>query len=159
MRFVFSIFMFGILASCFASRPSLAATATTSFSVSATVQVSCNVSSAPRAFGTYRAVTEQLRAFDFVHCSNATPYTIRYDAGWAPLSADPSRAARRISLGYSFLPDAMSSLNRRQALGAYSASGTVVGSDQVSPRNSEAMGMRYAAPGSYVDTVIVTVIY
>jgi spore coat protein U-like protein len=154
MRSVSSVFVIGFLALCLALKLTLAATTTTSFSVSATVQVSCNVSSTARAFGTYNAVIENLRSFDSVHCSNSTPYNILFSAGQAANSTDLTKATRSTPPGYHFLSDAVPSLNWHQPLGAYKASVTGVGID-----NSKTIGMRYAVPSSYVDTVIVTVIY
>jgi len=159
MKPVSSVFVIVFLASCLAPRPNLAATAPTSFSVSATVQVSCSVSSTARAFGAYNVVTENLRSFDLVHCSNPTPYNIFFSAGRATISTEVTKAARSVSVpsGYDFLPSAMSSLDWHPLLSEYRVSG--VGSGREPLINGETMKMRYVAPGSYVDTVIITVSY
>jgi spore coat protein U-like protein len=161
MRSASSVFAISFLALCLASRPIHAATATTSFSVSATVQVSCSVSSTARAFGTYNAVTENLRSFDLVHCSNPTPYNIFFSAGRATISTEAAKVAPSVSAssGYDFLPSAMSSLDWHQLLSKHRASGIGVGSNREPLINGETMEIRYVAPGSYVDTVIVSVIY
>ncbi len=156
--FIFAICLSGL---CFGSKQALAATATTSFGVSATVQASCRVSSAAREFGTYRAVTEPLMSGDAVHCSYPTAYNVLLSAGRAITSTKASQAGRlgSTSVGFDFLSNALLSLNRPPPLGAYTSGDTGLRLVKGLPVNGGAMRMPYVAPDSYADTVIVTVIY
>ena len=76
-------FALGFLALGLVARPAFAATVTTPFGVSATVQATCLVSATALAFGTYTGVVANSTSTVSVTCTNTTPYNVGLSAGLA----------------------------------------------------------------------------
>jgi spore coat protein U-like protein len=65
------------------SLPASASTATTTFSVSATVQSTCMISASNLAFGNYSGSLINMTTTLSVTCSNSTTYNVGLNAGTA----------------------------------------------------------------------------
>jgi spore coat protein U-like protein len=83
MKFALSAVVLVSMVSGLASRPALAATATTTFGVNATVQATCLVSATAMAFGTYTGAVATSTSAVSVTCTNTTPYNVGLSAGLA----------------------------------------------------------------------------
>lgn len=72
-----------ITAALLVSASAFAATSTTTFGVSATVEAACDVSATPLAFGSFSAFAGQqdVTSTVSVTCSNSTAYDVGLDAG------------------------------------------------------------------------------
>lgn len=164
MRSVLAVFAFGILASGLVLRPAVAAIASASLSVSATVQVSCRASAAAKVFRTYTDAAANATSPVSVACSNSTPYHVSLSAGMASGAAGPIReltGSGAALLGYALSSNPRGIVNRGQAVGADTASGSGSGSGsgQVFPAHGQISAGPYVAAGAYLDTMIVTVTY
>src|SRR5437764_1211679 len=83
MKSALSAAVLGVLTLGVASTSADAATVTTTFGVSATVQATCLVSATALAFGTYTGVVANSTSSVSVTCTNTTPYTVGLSAGLA----------------------------------------------------------------------------
>lgn len=103
IRFTSFAFALCLLALGRVSRPSPAATPTTSFGVTATVQAGCLVSVTASAYWTYPAPLTNAVSAVSVTCTNATPYIVDLRAGLASGATAPNR--RMTGGPFSALPD------------------------------------------------------
>jgi spore coat protein U-like protein len=155
---------FGLLTSLLvvSAAPALAAEATGSFDVSATVGDSCSVSAADLAFGNVdplsATATTATAAID-VTCSNGTSYDVGLDAGGAAGATVTSRAmgdGDSTTLNYALYTDAA----RTNTVGTDTVSGTGNGSAQTQTVYGEIPGSQSGVPtGTYSDTINLTVTY
>jgi spore coat protein U-like protein len=97
--------------SLIASGPSLAAQATTSFQVTASVLSACSVSATALAFGTYNPASgtdDDASSTISVTCTLLTPYTVKLDGGAAGnTAARVMDAGGTTDLGYQLYSDAL----------------------------------------------------
>lgn len=147
------------------SAPVFAATATTNFTVSATVVASCSVTATNLGFGTYTPSTASPNTANStvkVTCTTGTPYTISLDGG----TVSGSVTGRNMSDGASHLLS--------YALYTTSSYGTIWGDGSGSTGTVGATGNgsaqtqtvygsipagQFVTPASYSDQVGVTVTY
>jgi spore coat protein U-like protein len=156
MRLALSAIVFGFMVLGFIPKPSLAATSSVSFGVSATVQSTCQASTPASAFGGYPVAWSSPVA---VNCTYLTPYNVSLSTALPSsdiqntvdisklllintLRLTPARAARR---GQFATTDAMPRTGNHFAA---SHSGYVV-----------ALGTRPVASGAFADAITVTVTY
>jgi spore coat protein U-like protein len=162
MKSIFTVFALGILASCLALRPALAATKTASFSVTATVQASCLASANTGALGTYTSVGANATSLVSVACDNATPYNVDLSAR---LATDATVTTRMMDgpspamLGNVLLPDSAHSVAAGRTVGTHALAATSNGSTQRLTVNGQTIAAPYVAPGEHAEAVIVTVTY
>jgi spore coat protein U-like protein len=159
---------FGLLTSLLvvSAAPALAAEATGSFDVSATVGDSCSVSAADLAFGNVdplsATATTATAAID-VTCSNGTSYDVGLDAGGAAGATVTSRAmgdGDSNTLNYALYTDAARTNNWGNTVGTDTVSGTGNGSAQTQTVYGEIPGSQSGVPtGTYSDTINLTVTY
>jgi len=82
MKVALSALVLSVLAIALTSAPLDAATASTSFNVSATVQAACAVSASSIAYPTYKGTAAaSAKSTVSVKCSNPTPYSVGQTAG------------------------------------------------------------------------------
>ena len=145
----------GVLA-LLTSIPAAAATATTTFAVTATVQATCSVSATAMAFGTYSTVVAPSTSTVTVTCTNTTPYTVGLSAGLATGATVTNRSmtSGAVLLGYGLFSDAAHSVNF-----ATTASLNGNGASQPITIYGQIPAGEYVTPGSYSDTITVTVTY
>ena len=143
----------------------LASTATTNFSVTATVLAVCNVQATNLAFGSYSATNatpDDASSSVSVTCSNGQPYAIALDAG---AGTGATVAARTMASGANALSYALYTGSARTTIwgdGSLSTS-TVAGSGSGALQAYTVYGRvranQYVAAGRYTDTVTVTITY
>ncbi len=152
----------GCMALALAPGSALAATATTTFAVSATVQATCLVSATPMAFGTYTGAVAASTSTVSVTCTNTTPYNVGLSAGNA---AGATVTTRKMSgpnaavLAYALTSDSAHSVNWGQTVGTDTVAGTGSGSAQALTVYGQVAAGQYVAPGAYADTITATVSY
>jgi spore coat protein U-like protein len=159
MRSAFTVFALGILAPGLALRPSVAATASGSFSVSVTVQVSCQASA--MAVRSYTDAAANATPSVSVTCSKSTPYYVSLSAGMASSATAANRAMT--GSGGALLGHVLSSHPRGivsgQAVGADAIAGSGIGAAQVLANHDQMSAGQYVAAGPNVDTIRVIVTY
>jgi spore coat protein U-like protein len=152
-----ALIMLGIHAS-----PINAATVGTTLAVSATVQATCTVAASPSlAFGTYiPTAASTANTTISVTCTNGTPYDIGLDKG-ANGSSVTARQMKNgtATLNYSLTRDSAGTLNFGQTVGTDTVHGTATGVAIATTVYGQIASGQYAIPGSYTDTVNVTVTY
>jgi spore coat protein U-like protein len=162
MKSIFTVFALGILASCLALMPALAATKTASFSVTATVQASCLASANTGALGTYTSVGAKATSLVSVTCDNATPYNVDLSTRLATDAMVTTRMMTGSSpaiLGNVQLPDSAHSVSAGRTAGTRALASTSNGSAQRLTVNGQTISAPYVVPGAHAEAVIVTVTY
>lgn len=160
VRFPSPVFALAILAPALAIGSIHAATASASFSVSATVQASCLAAVTARALRTYNAAADAASAV-LVACSNSAPYSVSVDSG--PVH-DAALALRSMpGAGFALLGNALGSNLTGIANGRQTRNYDPTGFGNSSALELAIHGRIPAAqctvPGTYPDTMIVVVAY
>jgi spore coat protein U-like protein len=140
----------------------IAATATTTFAVTATVQATCLVSATAMAFGTYTGVTATSSSTVSVTCTNTTPYNLGLSAGLATGATVSTRSMTgpgAALLGYALFSDSGRTVNWGQTIGTDTVTGTGNGSAQALTVYGQVAAAQYLAPGAYTDTITATITY
>ncbi|MDD5365667.1 MAG: spore coat U domain-containing protein [Gallionellaceae bacterium] len=143
--------------------PALAATATATLSVTATVAATCSVATTPVAFGTIvSSTTNASTGTVTVTCTNGTGYTIALGDG---LYYSSGRRMRSSASTYEYLPYELYQEVGHSTLWGDGSHGTVMGSLTGSgvAQPYTVYGLipidQYPKADSYADTVQVTVTY
>jgi spore coat protein U-like protein len=148
----------------FCSNVASAATATATFSVSATVVKACVISATPLSFGTYDPTTASPvdgTTTVTVTCTNGTSYNVGLNAGTSAGATVTSRKMTQGSntLNYALYQDAARTTNWGNTVGTDTVSGTA----SVSPANLTIYGRVAPAQnvpvGTFSDTITATVTY
>lgn len=142
-----------------------AATATGQFNVTLTLQASCQVTSTSNvAFGTSSIFTTPLTATGSVavQCTNTTPYNVGLNAGTGTGATTTNRlmTGGGATIGYQLFRDAARTLNWGNTVGTDTLAGTGNGQAQtLTVYGLVPVPTTVPAPGTYTDTVQVTVTY
>lgn len=146
-----------------ASCPTGGLTASTSFSVTATVVSACNVSATSVNFGStgLLASNSDAQGTLSIQCSPSLPYTVSLDGGTSG-ATDPTQ--RKMSLSgakvtYGLYRDAARTLGWGSTIGTNTTSGTGTGNTQTQTVYGRIAAQTTPTPGSYTDSVVVTVGY
>jgi spore coat protein U-like protein len=142
--------------------PVLATTATTTYSVTATVQSTCVISGNTLAFGTYTGSAIPMTTTLSVTCSSGTTYNVGLNAGTASGATVTARAMTGpggATLNYAMYQDTNHTTNWGQTVGTDTEAGTGNGSAQTLTVYGQLAAGQYPAPGSYSDTITATVTY
>ncbi len=142
--------------------PAMAATATSTFAVTATVVATCTTSATPLAFGNYTGVQTDAASAVTVTCTNTTPWTITLDPGiavGATVTARKMTGPAAALLAYSLYTDVARTTNWGNTVAPNVVTGTGNGSAQASPVYGRIAAGLYVAPGGYTDTITATVTY
>ncbi len=142
----------------------LAATATTTFSVSVTLAATCTINSASALnFGNQGILATNVDQTSTVQvtCTNTTPYNIGLDAG---AGAGASVATRKLTSGgatvnYSLYSDSGRATVWGNTVGTDTVTGTGNGTGQNYTVYGRIPTQTTPAPGTYTDTITVTVTY
>jgi spore coat protein U-like protein len=162
MKFALSAVVLVSIVLDLASRPALAATATTTFGVNATVQSTCLVSATAMAFGTYTGAVATSTSAVSVTCTNTTPYNVGLNAGLATGATVTTRSMigpASALLGYGLFQNAGHTTNWGQTIGTDTVTGTGNGAAQPITVYGQVPAAQYVAPGAYADTITATVTY
>lgn len=145
------------------------ATASGTFPVSATVTSACNVTGALLNFGSSidplaAGVPLDATATLTVTCTNTTPYSVALDAGanagGAAVFGSRAMKSGANTLGYQlYLDNGRSSVWGDGTGGSSAASGTGSGSSQLLTIYGRVPQLSGVVPGSYTDTVTITITY
>jgi len=141
-----------------------AATATSSFQVTLTIQAECKLTSASTlAFGTSGVLVAAINGTSIidVQCTNTTPYNIGLDAG---TGAGATVAARKMTssantVTYGLYRDAAFTQVWGDTVATNTAAGTGNGAVQPYTVHGQIAAQTTPAAGSYADTVLVTITY
>jgi len=150
----------------FQSCPSLTSpfTANPTFTVSATVTSNCIVSAATLNFGTQGVLVANVDATTTVSvtCTQAVAYTVGLDAGTgsgATVAARKMTGPASATVTYSLYRDSARTQVWGQTIGTDTIAGTGSGSAQVSTVYGRTPPQTTPAPGTYTDTIVVTITY
>lgn len=136
--------------------------ATTSFAVTSTVQAYCTVSATSLAFGTYAGALLNSTSTITATCTNTTPYKIGLNAGTATGATVTNRSMTgpgAALLHYSLFSDSGHTTNWGNTLGVDTVSKTGSGTAQALTVYGQVPAGQYVTPGSYADTITVTLTY
>jgi len=145
------------------SCPTGGLTSSTSFSVTATVLSTCNVGATTVNFGSAGLLTSNVDAQGTlsIQCSPTLPYTVSLDGGTSG-ATDPTQ--RKMSFSgsnviYGLYRDSARSLPWGSTVGTNTSSGTGTGSTQTQTVYGRVATQTTPSPGTYSDSVVVTVGY
>ncbi|SEL83830.1 Spore coat protein U (SCPU) domain-containing protein [Roseateles sp. YR242] len=164
-----SVILVGLALAVFANRATAATPVTTTFQVTATVISACTVSGSSLNFGNTLDSLSSSTPVDAtstvsVSCSNTTPYTVSLNAG-ANAGGASNYASRTMksgsdTLAYQLYLDSGRSTVWGDGTSSSSAkNGTGSGSTQSLTVYGRLPSLANAVPGSYTDTVTVTISY
>lgn len=142
--------------------PAVAATATTTFSVTATVQATCLISGNNLGFGTYTGSAIPATTTLSVTCTNGTTYNVGLNAGTASGATVTTRAMTgpaSATLNYALYEDSGHTTNWGNTVGTDTKAGTGNGSAQTLTVYGQLASNQYPTPGSYTDTITATITY
>ena len=143
--------------------PSLAATAASTFTVSATVQATCLITANNLAFGTYTGVLLNGTSTINVTCTNTTPYNVGLNPGVATGATVTTRkmsaTAPVATLSYALFSNAGMTTNWGQTIATDTVVGTGNGASQTLTVYGQVAAGQFVAPNRYTDTVTATITY
>lgn len=133
--------------------------ATTTFAVSATVLKDCIVSATALGFGNYTGAVNNANSTITVTCSNSTTYTVGLGAGLYGGSVTTRQMENGTALlNYALYSNSGLTTNWGNTTGSW-VSGTGNGAAQNITVYGQIPAAQYVTPGSYGDTIAVTVTY
>lgn len=146
------------------SDASLAATAVTTMPITITITAGCQISAAPLNFGTAAGLFAAVNANTTltVTCTNTTPYKIGLDAGGntgATTTIRKMKAAGADLINYRLYQDSGLTTNFGNTVNTDTVAGTGTGSSQSIIVYGQVPTQASPAPGTYTDTVNVTLTY
>jgi spore coat protein U-like protein len=152
----------GIFALGMAPMPAEAATATTTFAVTATVVATCLISATPLGFGNYTGVIDPATSTVTITCTNTTPYNVGLSAGLATGATVTTRSMTGPAaalLGYGLFTNAGHTTNWGLTIGTDTVTGTGNGAAQPITVFGQIPAAEFVAPGAYTDTITATVTF
>lgn len=138
-----------------------AATATSSFAVTANVQANCTIAAAPLAFGTYTGALNSKTSNVTVQCTNTTPYNVGLNAGLATGATVSTRQMQSGAslLNYTLFSDSAQTKNWGNTVGTDTVTGTGSGAVQTLTVYGQIPASQFVTPGAYSDTITATLNY
>ena len=135
--------------------------ATTTFGVSTTVLKDCIVSATALGFGNYTGAVNTAQSTVTVTCTNSTTYTVGLGPGLASGATVTTRQMQNGAalLNYGLYSDSAWTTNWGNTLATNWVSGTGNGAAQNLTVYGQIPAAQYVTPGSYADTISVTVTY
>jgi spore coat protein U-like protein len=141
----------------------LATTATTTFNVTATVPPTCRIATNNLNFGTAGVLTANTDATTTVapDCTNGTPYNIGLDGGPSGATDPTQRKMKKAAefVLYGLYRDAARSLPFGNTIGTNTLAGTGTGLAQSVSVYGRIAPQATPSPGTYNDTIVVTLTY
>ncbi len=137
-------------------------TATTQFSVTASVVKDCTVSATNLAFGSYTGALVNSTSTVSVTCTSTTPYDVGLSAGLAIGATVTNRSMTgpgSALLHYSLFSNSGRTTNWGNTSATNWVTGTGNGSAQALTVYGQIPAAQYMTPGSYTDTITVSVTY
>ena len=139
-----------------------AATATTTFSVTAEVVTTCAITATNMSFGNYSGLLLDSTASLQATCSTGTPYTIGLNAGTgtgATITTRKMRGPAIEELNYTLSQDAAHTINWGNTIGTDTVPGTGNGAAQPHTVFKQIPGSQFIQSGAYSDTITVTLTF
>ncbi len=135
--------------------------ATAQFSVTATIVKGCSTSATNLAFGNYTGAVNNSTSTVSVNCTSGTPYTVGLSAGLASGATVTTRKMQNGSalLNYGLFSNSGHTTNWGNTSATNWVSGTGSGSAQGITVYGQIPAAQYVTPGSYADTITVSVTY
>jgi spore coat protein U-like protein len=135
----------------------------TSFSATATVLASCAVSATNLDFGTTGTLTSNIDSTSSikVSCTNGSPYQIGLDAGTGTGATVTNRkmTLSGATVNYALYSNSSRTTNWGNTVGTDTVGGTGTGASQLLTVYGRVPSQSTPAPGTYTDTIVVTVTY
>jgi spore coat protein U-like protein len=145
------------------SCPTSPNTSTASFTVTATVLASCTVSATNLSFGTTGTLTSNIDSTSSISvtCSNGSPYQVGLNAGNGSGATVTNRKMTLSSttVNYALYSNSSRTTNWGNTAGTDTVGGTGTGSAQSLTVYGRVPSQSTPAPGTYTDTIVVTVTY
>ena len=139
-----------------------AATATTTFSVTAQVTTTCSIIANNLNFGSYAGVQLDATATLTALCSNQTPYNVGLNQGTSTGATVTSRkmvGPATDLLAYQLFSDTGRTINWGNTIGTDTVPGTGTGSAQTLTVYGRIPGAQFIQSGAYDDTITVTLTF
>jgi spore coat protein U-like protein len=160
------LFFFAAITGCVAlGAPASAQTATGNLNVSVTIASGCTVAGGTIAFGAQTSLQTAIDQTGTVNvtCTNTTPYTVALTAGANGASVTTRRmrggSTNTEFVNYALFTNAGRTTNWGQTIGTDTVAGTGNGSAQPLTIFGRVPAQAIGSPGSYTDTVTVTVTF
>jgi spore coat protein U-like protein len=136
-------------------------TATTNFSVTATVVKDCGVSATNMTFGNYTGAVNNSTSTITVTCTNTTTYTVGLSAGLATGATVTTRKMQNGTdlLKYALYSNSAMTTNWGNTAATNWVSGTGSGTAQGLTVYGQVAAGQFVTPGSYSDTITASVTY
>jgi spore coat protein U-like protein len=145
------------------SDEAVGATATTTFQVTADVQVTCTISATAMVFGAYTNALVKTQSELLVNCTNTAAWNIGLNAGTCTGATVTTRCMTGPPpsvLNYSLTSDAAGAVNWGNTLGTDTVSGNGTGTVQiVTVFGTLPGGQTTAVAGGYSDTITATITF
>ncbi len=139
-----------------------AATASTTFSVTATMMANCTISATNLAFGSYTGALTNATSTISVTCTKSTTYNVGLDAGTstgATVTTRKMTGPAGATLAYALYQDSAHTINWGNTVSTDTVSGTGNGSAQTLTVYGEVPAGQSVTPGAYTDTITATITY
>jgi spore coat protein U-like protein len=136
-------------------------TATTSFTLTVTIEPSCTISANPLSFGNYSGALLDATTTLSVTCTDTTPYNVGLNAGTATGATVTTRMMTGPGgalLNYSLYSNSGYSVNWGNSSGSW-VGGTGTGGAQTLTVYGQIPANQFPTAGSYTDTIVATVNY
>jgi spore coat protein U-like protein len=138
-------------------------TANTTFTVTATVPTTCRIATNNLNFGTAGVLAANTDSTTTLSptCTNGTPYNIGLDKGLngGSVTTRLMKSAGPATIMYSLFRDAARTMNWGQTIGTDTAAGTGTGLAQSPTAYGRIPPQATPSPGTYNDTIVVTLTY
>jgi spore coat protein U-like protein len=154
--------LLGALALGLQAIPAIAATQTSTFAVTATVQATCLIAATALAFPVYTGVVETATSTITLTCTNTTSYNVGLSAGLgtgATVTARHMTGPAAAVLNYGLFSNATWTTNWGATIGTDTVTGIGNGAAQPITVYGQAAAGQYVAPGAYTDTITATITY
>lgn len=136
--------------------------ATASFTITAIVQARCMVTATDLAFGNYSGTLINATSTITATCTKTTAYNVGLNAGTATGATVTNRKMTGPSsstLNYNLFRNTTRTLNWGNTVGTDTVAGTASGAAQALTVYGSIPAAQYVRPGSYSDTITVTLTY
>jgi len=136
-------------------------TATTSFTVTATIVADCTITASTLSFGVYSGTTTNATSTLVVNCTKNAPYYVGLNAGTATGATVTTRRMMNGSntLNYALYSNSARTINWGETVGTDTVSGTGSGANQSLTVYGQIPSGQALVPGSYSDTITAIVTY
>ncbi len=136
-------------------------TATTSFTITATIVANCTISAGALSFGTYTGAVSNSTSTIVVSCTKNAPYYVGLNAGTATGATVTTRkmTSGTHTLNYGLYSNSGHTTNWGNTVGTDTVSGSGTGANQSLTVYGQIPAGQTLIPGNYSDTITATITY